>query len=85
MEERRLSPRRQTFKPGHIVRSGNGAVIECAVRNVSDGGACLQISVVHDLSTDFTLVTGDARRPGRVVWRTKDQSGIAFTRTKSGC
>jgi hypothetical protein len=39
----------------------------------------LQISVVYDLSAHFTLVMGDARRSSRVVWRTKDQSGIAYT------
>jgi hypothetical protein len=34
--------------------------------------------VAHDLSTDFTLDMGDARR-SRVVWRSKDQSGIAYS------
>ena len=79
MQERRRCPRRRVLKSGRVVRSGNGAAIECAIRNVSDAGACLQISVVHDLSTDFTLVTGDTRRAGRTVWRTKDRSGIAYT------
>jgi hypothetical protein len=79
MQERRLCPRRRVFKSGSVVRSGNGAAIECAVRNVSDAGACLQISVVYNLSTDFTFVMGEARRSSRVVWRTKDRSGIAYT------
>jgi hypothetical protein len=79
MQERRLCPRRRVFKSGSVVRSGNRAAIECAVRNVSDAGACLQISMVHDLSTDFTFEMGDARRSGRVVWRSKDRSGIAYT------
>jgi hypothetical protein len=39
MQERRLCPRRRVFKSGSVVRSGNGAAIECAVRNVSDAGA----------------------------------------------
>ena len=79
MQERRLCPRRRVFKSASVVRSGNRAAIECAVRNVSDAGACLQISVAHDLSTDFTLDMGDARRSSRVVWRSKDQSGIAYS------
>jgi hypothetical protein len=80
MQERRLCPRRRVLKSGSVVRSGNRAAIECTVRNISDTGACLQISVVHDLSTDFTLEVGDARHSGRVVWRSKDRSGIAYTR-----
>ena len=79
MQERRLSPRRRVLKSGLIVRSGNGPTIKCVVRNVSDMGACLQISVVYDLSGDLTLVMGSASRPSRVVWRTKDRSGIAYT------
>ena len=57
MQERRLCPRRRVLKSGLIVRrSGNGPTIECAVRNISDLGACLQISVAYDLSMDLTLV-----------------------------
>jgi hypothetical protein len=78
MQERRLCPRRRVLKSGSVVRSGNRAAIECAVRNVSDSGACLQISVVHDLSTDFALDMGNAPRSSRVVWRSKDRSGIAY-------
>jgi hypothetical protein len=78
MQERRLCPRRRVFKSASVVRSGNRAAIECAVRNLSDAGACLEISVVHDLSTDFALVMGASSRSGRVVWRTRDRPGISY-------
>jgi hypothetical protein len=80
MQERRLYPRRRVLKSGRILRSGNRAGIECAICNVSDAGACLQISLVHDLSTDFALVMGDSSHSGRVVWRTRDRSGISYGR-----
>ena len=80
MLERRRCPRRQVLKSGLIVRrSGNGPTIECAIRNISDLGACLQISVAYDLSMDLILVMGDSRRPIRVVWRSNDRSGVAYT------
>jgi PilZ domain len=79
MQERRLCPRKRVLKSGLIVRSGNGPTIECAVRNVSDSGACLQISVAYDLSMDFAFFMGGSHRSGRVVWRSKDRSGIAYT------
>jgi len=78
MQERRLYPRRQVLMTGRLLRSGNRAAIECAVRNLSDAGACLEISAVHDLSTDFALVMGASSRFGRVVWRTRDRSGISY-------
>jgi hypothetical protein len=79
MLERRRCPRRQVLKSGLIVRrSGNGPTIECAIRNISDLGACLQISVAYDLSMDLILVMGGSRRSIRVVWRTKDRTGIAY-------
>jgi hypothetical protein len=80
MLERRRCSRRQVLKSGLIVRtSGNGPTIECVVRNISDLGACLQISVAYDLSMDLILVMGDSRHSIRVVWRTKDRSGVAYT------
>ena len=79
MQERRLCPRRRVLMSGLIVRtSGNGPTIECAIRNISDLGACLQISVAYDLSMDLILVMGGSRRSIRVVWRTKDRTGIAY-------
>jgi hypothetical protein len=79
MQERRLCPRRRVLMSGLIVRrSGNGPTIECAIRNISDLGACLQISVAYDLSKDLILVMGGSRRSIRVVWRTKDRTGIAY-------
>ena len=80
MLERGRCPRRQVLKSGLIVRrSGNGPTIECVVLNISDMGAGLQISIAYDLSMDLILVVGDLRRSIRVVWRSKDRSGVAYT------
>ena len=42
--ERRKETRRRVLKGAQIAFKGRGAVIDCMVRDLSDGGACLKVA-----------------------------------------
>jgi len=42
--EQRQHPRRRTLKAGRIVLNQGFSVLSCTVRNLSDGGACLEVA-----------------------------------------
>jgi hypothetical protein len=75
---RRKSPRTTTLKGAQIVRLTGGPV-NCIVRNLSEGGACLE---VHGpvLQNTFELVfdRDQSRHPCRVVWRQPPRMGVQF-------
>ncbi|WP_406854453.1 hypothetical protein [Alsobacter sp. KACC 23698] len=54
--------------------------IECVIRNLSAGGARLQISPAVMVPSRFELVDGKSgqRRMVRQVWRAGDLMGVAF-------
>ena len=51
----------------------------CVIRDLSLGGARLQIESPRGLPEEFELMTSDSpRRPCRVAWRQGQQMGVAF-------
>jgi hypothetical protein len=80
MDERRKALRHRTFKAAQIAFKGHGAAIDCKVRNLSAGGACLDIASSIGIPELFDLVfTSDhSVRPCRVIWRKAQQIGIEF-------
>jgi hypothetical protein len=78
MVERRASPRKRMLKTAHIILSEKAPKIECAVRNVSDMGAMLQISTTYGIPDNFLLRIDGVQRACRVVWRTETKIGVAF-------
>jgi hypothetical protein len=73
--DRRRSIRRHVFK-GANIHWRKWLTIHCVVRNLSEGGACLEVA---DLVPDsFVLVLDDVRRTCRVVWRHANRVGIEF-------
>src|SRR5262249_52965144 len=55
------------------------SVIDCVVRNLSDTGACLQISNPAGVPAAFDLIESDgASRACHVVWRSETRIGIEF-------
>ena len=78
MNEHRVSPRRRLLKTGQIAFSEKAPKLECTVRNLSDTGACLQISTTAGMPTSFDLIVEGARHPCRIVWRTETRLGVAF-------
>jgi hypothetical protein len=79
MGERRRLHRPRTLKTGKILLSEKAPKLECTIRNLSDGGACLQISTTVGIPAYFDLLLlGNERRACHVLWRTSTQLGIAF-------
>jgi hypothetical protein len=78
MEERRKNSRRRILKTGTI--SFQGQAVECAVRNVSEAGACLELATPTALPDDFALFIKTAKmmRSCQVIWRDGRRIGIRF-------
>jgi len=79
MEEHRAHSRHRTFKAATIAFNRAGG-ISCTVRNLSDGGACLEVASPVGVPDDFTLVieSDHVTRPCHVCWRTGNRLGVAF-------
>jgi alkyl hydroperoxide reductase subunit AhpF len=74
--ERRSAPRHRTFKRGMI--QFRNLTIECVVRNLSVGGACLVVETIIPDAFDLIVSGGGPARTCRVVWRFRNRMGIAF-------
>ena len=78
-QERRNVTRQRVLKGAQITFMGRGAAIDCAVRNLSGGGACLKVASPIGVPDTFDLVLDDASvRHCRVTWRKATQIGVAF-------
>ena len=80
MTEKRKTPRRRTLKAGTIALD-HGGTISCTVRNISEGGASLEVESPIGIPDNFKLVIEKdyVNRPCRVVSRTKNTIGVIFT------
>jgi len=76
--EKRAVPRRRVLKTAFIVVSSNQPKIECAVRNISDTGAALEVSTTFGIPSNFDLIIDGARHHCQSVWRTETKIGIMF-------
>lgn len=76
--ERRSDMRRRVFKGGVITFDGTG--IDCTVRNMSDGGATLDVAEAANIPPTFRLVieADDFIARCRVIWNDGRRFGIAF-------
>lgn len=80
-EERRHVRRRRVLKGALVVFGAFGRVIDCAIRDLSDGGARLTLPSTAGLPDDFHLLVPAERKiaPARAVWRTSREIGITLT------
>jgi hypothetical protein len=78
VQEKRTGSRKRVLKTAQIILSAKAPKLECAVRNLSDTGACLQLSTTYGLPMRFDLVFDGVRRPCRAVWRTDTKMGVTF-------
>ena len=78
-DEHRKGLRRRAFKGGSI-SFDRAAGIDCIVRNLSKGGAMLEVESPLGIPDDFTLVIKPEylRRECHVVWRKAKQIGVRF-------
>jgi hypothetical protein len=79
MQERRKLTRSRVFKSAKIIL-GTASVIDCVVRNITDGGARIEIpnAVTLPEAVDITLDGGRTFRPCRLMWRTLNETGVQF-------
>jgi hypothetical protein len=81
MIEKRIAPRHRVLKHGSLTFSGGGGGgIDCTVRNISSGGAQLDVANPLRLPPSFTLVieTDLFTRRCHPVWCSDTRIGVAF-------
>src|SRR3954449_6262256 len=78
---RRRDRRQRVYKQARIVFNNGYAVFDCIVRNISQGGAMLEMETLLGIPRSFQVMFGHEvrARPCRVVWRTEKRMGIAFS------
>jgi hypothetical protein len=76
---KRTAPRHRVLKQGTLAFNGGGGV-DCVVRNISSGGARLDVANPVGLPQSFTLVIqiDQFRRHCRPVWCNDSRIGVAF-------
>ena len=79
MSERRQYPRMHVLKSATIV-VGTSSVFDCIVRDLSSGGAHIQIPNAIGLpeAVDVTFDSGHTFRPCRLKWRSLNDIGVEF-------
>jgi hypothetical protein len=78
MDENRRAIRRRVLKGATI--EFDSTAFSCAVRNLSEAGAALDVPYVLAIPHEFTLITetDQLSRRCRVIWRKERQIGVAF-------
>lgn len=77
-EDRKTAPRRRVLKSATI--EFDSCAFSCAVRNLSDAGAALDVPTSLGIPHEFQLVieTDRAVRQCRVIWRQEKRIGVSF-------
>jgi hypothetical protein len=77
--EKRIAPRRITMIPAIVSIDGGRQQEGCIIRNLSEGGAKLEVNVVRGIPQHFDLlVPGHRPQPCRVAWRAMRELGVQF-------
>lgn len=76
----RRSDRMRTFMAAKVSFSNGQSTVDCTIRNISDGGAKLQISGGITLPGEFDLIIPQrhVNRRVRLCWRNDEFCGVAF-------
>jgi len=78
VQEKRDIYRKRVLKNAQIILSEKAPKLDCAVRNLSDTGACLQVSTTYGIPANFEVVIDGVRRSCRSIWRTDTKLGVTF-------
>lgn len=80
MTERRRQQRYRTLRGGKIIFHDRRSTIDCLVRNLSDGGSCLQVDTTVGIPNAFQLLLDgkDVSYPCQVIWMSNNRIGIEF-------
>jgi len=81
MEEKRKSPRRRVLKEGKIVFPDALCLMDCMIRDTSDGGAKLIVSNTLAIPHSFQLYEKSSGKlyPASIAWRQCNAIGVRFT------
>ena len=78
MSDKRAKRRRLVLKSAKI-GFNRGGVIDCAIRDISEDGACLRVASTVGIPEFFELILDDKiQRPCHVKWRKETQIPIAL-------
>jgi hypothetical protein len=78
MENRRRQERHRTLKSGKIIFNGNASIVDCTVRNLSEGGACVLVQSVVGIPESFVLLMDDIKRSCNVKRRSANRMSVSF-------
>jgi|SoiMetStandDraft_2_1073263.scaffolds.fasta_scaffold428407_2 hypothetical protein len=79
--DRRRSARRTVVENAWIIdKKGGWSLVDCTVRDLSDGGAKLQIDPALEIPTHFDLLLGNELEiiPVCIKWRRRNFVGVEF-------
>jgi hypothetical protein len=78
--ENRRERRMRVFKSARIIFNGGYSVFDCRVRNLSSGGAMLEMPSLLGIPTHFEIAMDSSgkHRQCTVMWRTDTLMGVAF-------
>lgn len=84
MEDRRKLRRSRILKAGMI--SFGGSAISCAVRNLTQSGAMLDVASPLGIPKEFTLVisSDNVHHECRIVWIKEQRIGVSFKPNREG-
>ncbi len=80
MDERRRVQRTRVLKAAKIIINDRASVFDCTVRDITNLGACLQLSSSVGIPNSFDLIFDSihSSRLCHVKWRTVDKLGVSF-------
>lgn len=77
--EKRLQPRRNTMIVATVVFDGGNSRVDCVIRNLSEGGAKIEVPSARIIPQTFDLlVPGHRAQHCRVAWRALRELGVQF-------
>jgi hypothetical protein len=80
MLDRRQSARARAVLGGVAAINSSGSTMDCVVRNISEGGACVEFENVARLPEEMSLSIARKGRSflARMVWGQANRVGLAF-------
>jgi hypothetical protein len=80
MLDRRRSVRDKVIFGAVASVNDRGSTVDCVVRNISEGGACVEFEETAKLPEEMRLTIARKGRSffARMIWRQADRVGLAF-------
>jgi len=80
MLDRRQSPRDKVLYCGVAGINERGSTMDCVVRNISAGGACVELDQAAKLPEEVNLTVARKGRSflAKMIWRQANRVGLAF-------